>query len=230
MSTWSQVIFSRDSFTVFFLPPSLFPARPRETTSATSQLSFASACFCILLINLLFSNLFSMKTRNAISGKVYEYETVAGNESYSDFSSGCVDVDSSVVAHSSHSELIRSTSNFSSAEKTDKNWVKIYVEEMQHNFLPRSQPSSSPGWMLRIVCRLTTEDPPLGPLAANSLSAGQLIWGEIKFINKQDWIHLVCLVSNPLHLSWTMFHTFDQLSRYLDVTFKTNTWVGHCQL
>jgi len=62
-----------------------------------------------------------MKTRNAISGKVYEYETVAGNESYSDFSSGCVDVDSSVVAHSSHSELIRSTSDFSSAEKTDKN-------------------------------------------------------------------------------------------------------------
>ena len=60
-----------------------------------------------------------MKTRNAISGKVYEYETVAGNESYSDSSSGCVDVvDSSVVVHSSHSELIRSTSAFSFAEKT----------------------------------------------------------------------------------------------------------------
>ena len=107
---------------------------------------------------------------------------------------------------------------------------KSKLKKMQHKFLPGSQPSSSPGWMLRIVCRLTTEDPPLGPLAANSLSAGQLMRGEIKSINKQVWIYLVCLVSNPLHLSWTMFHTFDQLSRYLDVTFKTNTWVGHCQL
>ena len=119
MSAWSQVIFSRDSFTVFFLPPPLIPVRPRETTSATSQLRFASACFCILLINFLFSNLFSMKTRNAISGKVYEYETVAGNESYSDSSSGCIDVvDVSVVVHSSYSGLIRSTSAFSFAEKT----------------------------------------------------------------------------------------------------------------